>query len=228
MERNQDKRRQLALASVVLGVAALAALIVLRDAPAEANPSSAGDRNADARKPTLDADEHRGAPDPDEAESSTVPQARSRAAQPEIGPVAGEPSGARVEIRRRLFEDDADTPASWPSLPSDYIRSEMLRDLGPLVGECMCELHPSEEEIAVALDFTLISAPEIGGVIEAVEARADNQASGPLLECINETAFSVALPPASSRGSTKISLHANSRQCDEYLAEAAKAGGETG
>jgi hypothetical protein len=206
----RSSSRQLALAGVMLGVAALVAVIVLREAPVQADPSSADDPNADDRKPTLDADERLGVPGP---------QPRFRAAQPEIGPVAGEANGARAEIRQRLFEDDADTPSSWPTLPSDYIRSEMIRDLGPLVGECMCELHPSEEEIAVALDFTLISAPEIGGVIEAVEARADNQAAGPLLDCIHESAFSVALPPSSSRGSTKVSLHANSRQCDEYRPE---------
>jgi hypothetical protein len=207
----RSSSRQLALAGVMLGVVALVAVIVLRETPTEVEPSSADERNTDDRKPTLDADERLGVPGP--------PQPRSRAAQPENGPAADEASRTRVEIRQRLFEDDADTPSSWPSLPSDYIRSEMIRDLGPLVGECMCELHPSEQEIAVALDFTLVSAPEIGGVIEAVEARADNQAAGPLLDCIHESAFSVALPPSSSRGSTKVSLHANSRECDEYRPE---------
>jgi hypothetical protein len=218
-----------ALASVVV-IAALAAAIVLRDPPAEAGPSSPGDRNADERnadhrRPTLDADERPDAPGPDKAETIAVPQARARASA-DLGPVAGDASRVRAEIRRRLFEDDADSPSSWPSLPSDYIRSGMIRDLGPLVGECMCELHPSEEDVAIALEFHLISAPEIGGVIEAVEPRDGNQAAGPLLDCITESAFSVALPPASSRGSTRVSLGASTRQCDEYLAEAAS--GETG
>jgi hypothetical protein len=199
------KRSRAVVAGVVLGIVALVAAIVLRDDPAEAEPSPTDDRNADNPKPTPHADKPTAAPGPDKA-----------------GPTAAEPSRDRGEIRRQLFDDEADTPSSWPTLPSDYIRSEMIRDLGPLVGECMCEVHPSEDEVAVLLDFTLISAPEIGGVIEAVEPREGNQAAGPLLECIRESAFSMALPAASDRGSSRISLHASTDQCDEYLA------GETG
>jgi hypothetical protein len=195
-------------AGVVVAVAALLLVIVLRDDPADPEPRSTDDRKP---KPTLDAEDRASGPVPDKA-----------------GPVAAEPSRARGEIRRQLFEDEADDPSSWPVLPSDYIRSEMIRDLGPLVSECMCEVHPSEEAVAVLLDFMLISAPEIGGVIEAVEPREGNQAAGAMLDCIHESAFSMALPPASQRGSTRISLHASTDQCDDYLAEAAKAGGETG
>jgi hypothetical protein len=204
------KRSRAVVAGVVVGIVALVAAIVFRDDPAEADPNPADDRNADDRnadnpKPTPDADKPTAAPGSDKA-----------------GPVAAEPSRDRSEIRRQLFEDEADSPSSWPVLPSDYIRAEMIRDLGPLVGECMCEVHPSKDEVAVLLDFTLISAPEIGGVIEAVEPREGNQAAGPLLECIRESAFSMALPAASVRGSSRISLHASTDQCDEYLA------GETG
>jgi hypothetical protein len=199
------KRSRAVVAGVVLGIVALVAAIVLRDDPAEAEPSPTDDRNADNPKPAPHADKPTAASGPDKA-----------------GPTAAEPSRDRGEIRRQLFDDEADTPSSWPTLPSDYIRSEMIRDLGPLVGECMCEVHPSEDEVAVLLDFTLISAPEIGGVIEAVEPREGNQAAGPLLECIRESAFSMALPAASDRGSSRISLHASTDQCDEYLA------GETG
>jgi hypothetical protein len=203
------------LVGAVLAIAAIVLVIVFRDDPTDAEPRAddrnPDDRNADTPKPTPDADQPTATPVPDKA-----------------GPVAGEDSRDRAEIRRQLFDDAADTPSSWPVLPSDYIRAEMLGDLGPLVGECMCEVHPSEDEVAVLLDFTLISAPEIGGVIEAVDPREGNQAQGPLLECIRESAFSMALPAASDRGSSRISLHASTDQCDEYLAEAAKAGGETG
>jgi hypothetical protein len=204
------------LAGAVAGLVALAALFVFRETPADDEPSAAEEHHEDD-------------PSPDNRTAAREPSPPAKPgeapAQPVLDPITGTDAGARGEVRRRLLESDDEDPSTWPLLPSDYIRSEMIRDLGPLVGECMCEVHPSEDEVAVALAFTLISAPEIGGVIEAVEPREGNQAAGRLLDCIRESAFSMALPPASSRGTIEVSLHASNRQCADYLAQVANAAG---
>lgn len=113
-------------------------------------------------------------------------------------------------VRSWQVMPDAAAPAAQPRLgrlPAEYIRARLREDLIPMATTCYEHLLARSPGARgrVVLEFTLLAAAGVGGVVEDASLRFDGDAASPLAEasfatCLRESAVTVAFAPPEQGG----------------------------
>ena len=101
----------------------------------------------------------------------------------------------------------AAAPPRLGRLPAEYIRARLREDLIPMATTCYEHLLARSPGARgrVVLEFTLLAAAGVGGVVEDASLRFDGDAASPLAEpsfatCLRESATTVAFAPPEQGG----------------------------
>ncbi len=97
------------------------------------------------------------------------------------------------------------------ALDPDYIRSRIQDDLVPMATTCYDQLLTRSPGARgeMAMEFTIVGAPGVGGVVEEAELDCGAAREGPLTEpdfarCIRESLMTVSFQPPDERGRIRV------------------------
>ncbi len=146
----------------------------------------------------------------------------ARAADPQAAPTAPRlDKEQRAQLLQRITQarpQPAAAPAGnhaagsvppAPLLDQDYIRAQ-IQTIMPLVKECYDNALTAKPELQgkLVVDFTIIGAPDIGGLVEnsTINAAQSTIADPGMRECVQETMYAAQFPAPPNDGEVKVSL----------------------
>lgn len=93
-------------------------------------------------------------------------------------------------------------PASWSSLPEEYVAGILQEQLIPAAEGCYQDLAASGESGALTLSVAVIGDSEVGGVIDQVSVNsAETSIKGELNDCVRHAAYNMEFdPPEEGQG----------------------------
>lgn len=197
--------------SILAGVAIRGAVLVELTSTEAASHPHASDPEAELRRPPVAQDDR------------TRPDDRAAAKRPVRSPDSPSQRGAqRNQMRRTLqqkyghaitergsdeavrLEHDPSVvpPASWSSLPEEYVEGILREQLIPVAESCHRDIAPSGTSGTQTLSVAVLGDPEVGGVIDRVDVdHSATSIEGELTECVRQAAYDMQFdPPEEGQG----------------------------
>jgi hypothetical protein len=214
------------LVAVAAVGAVLAGLLVLLWSGRSPDPEPKASRSAESPPPVVESERRRAprpsAPDRTASPRTEAPSAERRERERLRGALLHRYGrSSPLPDQPELDAEPVLPPASWSSLPEDYVRGILEDQLMPLAEACYEDLGSAEPEATVTLSLAVVGDAELGGVIDSIEVNAaESSTEGELSECLRQAAYELRFdPPDQGQGVEELEFTVDFSAQDRTTAE---------